>query len=184
MIREYDHEQDCQRIVRHVQISDATREEEEAAKEAVRKALAALPIGASTKELEKAREAAVTPYKAVVAQRKEKSRLELEKQTKRRAAEWKADLHLDHIARYLANEFDLDPWELSREAERLRHRAVAGRVGAPGALLNPDDGRCVRACAPRPRRRRGPTLGRVSALRNWGQSREKSPVTTRSSGNR
>lgn len=61
MIREYDHEQDCQRIVRHVQISDATREEEEAAKEAVRKALAALPIGAATKELEKAREAAVTP---------------------------------------------------------------------------------------------------------------------------
>jgi hypothetical protein len=46
--------------------------------------------------------------------------LELEKQTQRRAAEFKADLHLDHIARYLTQKFELKPWEVSCEAERLR----------------------------------------------------------------
>jgi hypothetical protein len=52
--------------------------------------------------------------------RKEKGRLESEEQAQRRAAEWKADLHLDHISPYLAKECDLDAWELSGEAERLR----------------------------------------------------------------
>jgi len=119
-IREYEHQQNCLRIVRLVQILGATREEEEEAKEAVRKALGALPIGAALKELEKTRDVAVAPYKAAVFERKEKTRLELEKQTQRRAAEFKADLHLDHIARYLTQEFELKPWEVSCEAERLR----------------------------------------------------------------
>jgi len=80
MIREYEHQQACKRIVGRVYIFDATREEQEAAKEEVWKALAALPIGAATKELEKAEETALTPHRAAVAQRKEKTRLELEKQ--------------------------------------------------------------------------------------------------------
>src|ERR1700680_1765369 len=122
MISEYEHQENCQRLVGRVHVFDATREEQEAAKEAVRKAVAALPIGAAAKEFEKAQEAAVAPYRASVAGRQEKVRLELEKQAQRRAAEWKADLQLVHIARYLANEFDFDggSWELSREADRLR----------------------------------------------------------------
>src|ERR1035437_1269221 len=47
IIRENEHQEACQRIVGRVYIYDATREEEEAAKEAVRKALAALPIDAA-----------------------------------------------------------------------------------------------------------------------------------------
>jgi hypothetical protein len=122
MIREYEHEQACQRIVRRVYIYDTTREEEEGAKEAVRNALAALPIGAEAKQLEKAEETALAPYKAAVATRKEKARLESEKQAQRRAAEWKIDLQLDHIARYLEQEYDFDGGyrEMRREADRLR----------------------------------------------------------------
>ena len=56
VIRDYEHLQNCQRIVRQVQILGAMREEEDGAKEAVRKALVALPIGAATKELEKTRD--------------------------------------------------------------------------------------------------------------------------------
>jgi hypothetical protein len=121
-IREHAHEQDCQRMVARVCLFDATPAEQEAAKEAARKALAALPIGAAAKEIEIAHEAAVAPYKAAVALRKEEARQESEKQTQRRAAEWRAELHLDHIARYLAKEFDFDggSWERCREAERLR----------------------------------------------------------------
>jgi excisionase family DNA binding protein len=122
MTREYEHQQACQRIVRRVYIFDATREEDEAAKEAVRKALAALPIGAAATQLEKAEETALTPHKAAVATRKEKARLESEKQAQRRAVEWKVDLQLDHIARYLAQEYDFDGGysEMHREADRLR----------------------------------------------------------------
>jgi hypothetical protein len=98
IIREYEHQEACQRIVGRIYIYDATREEEEAAKEAVRKALAALPIDAAAKQLEKAEETALAPYKAAVATRKEKARLESAKQAQRRAVAWKADLQLDHIA--------------------------------------------------------------------------------------
>ena len=120
VIREYEHQQDCMRMVERVYLLDATREEQEAAKEEVRKALAALPISATVRELEKARDAAVVPHKAAVDLRKEKARLESQRQAQRRAAEWNADLHLNHIVRYLQQEFELKPWELSREAERLR----------------------------------------------------------------
>jgi len=122
MIREYEHQQVCQRRVGRVYIFDATREEQEAAKEVVRQALAALPSGAEPKQLEKAEETALAPYKAAVAMRKEKARLESEKQAQRRAVEWKADLQLDHIARYLEQEYEFDGGygEMRREADRLR----------------------------------------------------------------
>jgi excisionase family DNA binding protein len=122
MIREYEHQQACQRIVGRLYIFEATREEGEAAKEAVRQALAALPIGAELKQLEKAEETALAPYKAAVAMRKEKARLESEKESQRRAVAWTADLQLDHIARYLEQEYDFDGGyrEMRREADRLR----------------------------------------------------------------
>ena len=122
MNREYEYQEACQRIVGRIYIYDATREEEDAAKEAVRKALAALPIDAAAKQLEKAGETALAPYKAAVATRKEKVRLEAEKQAQRRAVAWKADLQLDHIARYLDEEYEFDGGdaEMRREADRLR----------------------------------------------------------------
>src|ERR1035438_2761399 len=122
MIREYENQQACQRIVRRVYIYDATREEEEAAKEAVRKAVAELPIGAAPRQLEKAEETALASYKSAVATQKEKARLESERQAQRRAVASKADLQLDHIARYLDEEYDFDGGyaEMRREADRLR----------------------------------------------------------------
>jgi hypothetical protein len=122
MIREYEHEQACQRIVGRVYIFDATREEEEAAKEAVRKALAALPIGAEAKQLEKAGETALAPFKAAVAKRKEKARLESEERARRDAVAWKADYQLSHIVRYLEEEYEFDGGSsaMRREADRLR----------------------------------------------------------------
>jgi hypothetical protein len=122
MIHEYEHEQACERILRRVYIFGVTREEEEAAKEAVRQALAALPIGAAATQLENAEETALAPYKATVAARKENARLESEKQAQRRAVEWKVELQLDHIARYLEQEYDFDGGysEMRRKADRLR----------------------------------------------------------------
>jgi hypothetical protein len=57
-----------------------------------------------------------------VATRKKKARLESEQQAQRRAAAVKADLQLDHIARYLEAEYEFDGGylEMSRVADRLR----------------------------------------------------------------
>jgi excisionase family DNA binding protein len=122
MIREYEQQQACERIVGYVYILDATLQEQEVAKEAVRQALAALPVGTSAKQLEMSEEAALAPYKAAVAARKEKARLESEKQSKQRAMSLKVDLQLDHIARYLEEEYAFDGGylEVCREADRLR----------------------------------------------------------------
>jgi hypothetical protein len=105
-----------------VYIFDATRDEVEAAQEAVRKALAALPIGADPRQLDRTVEAAVAPYKATVATRKEEARLESEKQDRRRAMGWKADDYLGHITKYLEEEYEFKGgyWEMRREADRLR----------------------------------------------------------------
>jgi hypothetical protein len=57
-----------------------------------------------------------------VARRKETARLESETQARRRAAEWKVERQLDHIARYLEQEYEFDGGyaEMRREAQRLR----------------------------------------------------------------
>ena len=78
MIREYEHQKACEDIVQRVYISGATGAEEDAAKEAVREALAALPIGAAARQLEKAEETALARCKAAVTARKEKARRESE----------------------------------------------------------------------------------------------------------
>ena len=122
MIREHSHKEACNRILGRVYIFDSTAEEHQAAKDAVRRALAALPIGAESKELERAELGALAPYKAAVARREEAALLESKRQAQRRAVASKADLHLDHIARYLKEEYDYDGkyWEMQREADRLR----------------------------------------------------------------
>jgi hypothetical protein len=122
MIREYQHQQACQRTAAWVYVSGASWSEQEEAKEAVREALAALPIGATQKQLEKAKQCALAPFQATVAEREEKERLESEQQSKRRNAEWTAGLHLDHIARYLQQEYDFDGGylEMWQEGQRLR----------------------------------------------------------------
>jgi hypothetical protein len=54
--------------------------------------------------------------------RKEKARLESEKQAQRRAVAWQADLQLSHIAQYLEDEYEFDGGyaAMRREADRLR----------------------------------------------------------------
>jgi hypothetical protein len=138
MIRAYEHHESCQRIIKRVYLFDATREEHEATREAVRRALAALPIGAAAKELEKAKEAALAPYKAAVSKRKKQARLVAERKGQRRAAEFKADLQLGQIASYLQQEYDFEGGyvEMQRESERLR--PLIRRVLIDKLIANPN----------------------------------------------
>jgi hypothetical protein len=138
MAREYEHQQACQLVIGRVYIFDATREEEAAAKEALRKALATLPIGATQKQLETAEETVLLRYKSAVATRKEKVRRESEKEERRRAATARAELQLDHIARYLEQEYEFDGGysEMHRESERLR--PLIRKMLVQELLENPD----------------------------------------------
>jgi len=122
MVREYEHQQACQRIVSGLYLFDLDYAEQDPAREAVRKALAVLPIGADAKTMERAQERALAPYKAAVATHKEKARLQSERESQRRIAESKADYQLSHIATYLRKEYEFDGGygAMLREVNRLR----------------------------------------------------------------
>jgi excisionase family DNA binding protein len=122
MVREYEHQRACQRIVSGLYLFNLDYAEQDPAREAVRKALAALPVGADSKMMERAQEGALAPYKAAVALRKEKARLESDKRFSRQSAVWKADAQLSHIATYLQKEYKFDGGygEMLREVNRLR----------------------------------------------------------------
>jgi excisionase family DNA binding protein len=122
MIREYNHQDACQKILAWMHVSDASWDEQQEAKEAVQEALDALPIGATQKQLEQAKETALAPLVARIARRKEEERVKADQEIKRRAAEWRVTLELGHIDRYLQQEYEFDGGylEMRREADRLR----------------------------------------------------------------
>jgi len=121
MVREYEHRQACQRMVSGLYLFDLDYAERDPAREAVRKALAAL-VGADAKTMERAQERALAPYKAAVATRKERARQESDNWFSRQSATLKADAQLSHIKKYLREEFEFPggDLELLREVGRLQ----------------------------------------------------------------
>ena len=73
-------------------------------------ALAALPIGATQKQLDAAKQAALVPFEEAVANREKAARLEAEKQRKSRDAQFKVDGELAHIEAYLKKEYEFDSY--------------------------------------------------------------------------
>jgi hypothetical protein len=122
MVREYEHQQACERMVARLYLFDLDFAERDRAKEAVQTALEKLPVGAEAKTMERAQDSALAPFKSAVATRKEKTRLESEKQSQRRIAEMKADCQLGHISKYVQMEytFDSGDWVRLSEVNRLR----------------------------------------------------------------
>jgi hypothetical protein len=122
VIREYGHVQACRRVLEWTYVSGATTDEQDAASEAARKAIAALSIGTTEKQMQQAKETALAPFVAAVARRNEAARLKAEQESNRRTTEWRVILELGHIARYLEQEYEFDGGysELRQEAERLR----------------------------------------------------------------
>lgn len=120
--REYQHLLVCKRILTWTFVVGASDDEQDAAKEAVRKALTVQPVGVKLKQLEQVKETALVPFKAAVVQREKAAQQNSEQRARRRDAEWKAETELSHIARYLQQEFDFDGEhaEMCREAARLR----------------------------------------------------------------
>ena len=87
MIREHEHADRCRRIVAGISMLHATSEEQDRAREAARKALAALPVGTSQAQLERAKETADAPIVAEVARRKEAAERKAVERRKRQEAD-------------------------------------------------------------------------------------------------
>jgi acyl-CoA reductase-like NAD-dependent aldehyde dehydrogenase len=112
----------CRTALLGIYVFSATWQEQEEAKEAVRNALSALPIGATQKQLDNAKQATLAAFEAAVAKRQKAAALQAEQQRKHRDAEAKVSYQLDHIERYLQQEYKFDGgyFEMARERDRLR----------------------------------------------------------------
>ena len=122
MIQEYHHVEACRTALLRIYVSGATWQEQEEVKEAVRNALSALPIGATQKQLDNAKQATLAAFEAEVAKRQKAAALEAEQQRKRRDAQSKVNWQLDHIEHYLQQEYEFDDgyFEMAQERDRLR----------------------------------------------------------------
>ncbi len=137
MAREYAHWQNCENLARWITLPGGTVEENQQGRQAVSEALARLPVGTSQKELEKAKEAALEPFRAAIQRRKadaqereDKARRASEKAQQRagveRRADWRLSFHLGEYLRELGEdeiEFDdaVDRWEMERDlTKRIR----------------------------------------------------------------
>jgi excisionase family DNA binding protein len=122
LIAEFNHLEACKRTLAMVYVFDLTPDEQDDAKDAVATALAALAVGATAKQLERAKEAALAPFEAKAARRSELRRAEAEQQQRHIAAERNASVHLGHIECYLDREYEFDGGylEMREEAARLR----------------------------------------------------------------
>jgi excisionase family DNA binding protein len=98
------HRRACERIAEGTYLSGASRDEESAAKQAVKAALGKLAIGASNAELLKARDVALAPFAARIKAAKD------------------ADRYLEHIAAYVDELGDPErgEWDLGGLIERTR----------------------------------------------------------------
>jgi hypothetical protein len=126
-VEEYEHLKKCERIVSSVWLATGSGELEEA-KDAVKQALAALPTGVPPAQIEKARDAALAPYQAKIAERDWAAEQQRREQTASFTAGLRVDLVLaGDIRSYLEKEFEYDPGydgttRRQKDTERIRKK--------------------------------------------------------------
>ncbi len=128
IIKQFEHEEACKLVLAGCTLSlrGETSEEREEAKAAVKAALDALPVGATRREMERARDEVLTPIQAAIDKRQEQARRQQEAARKQSEAESRATWRLTHVNDYLGQleedgdlEFDdlSDRW---RTADKLK----------------------------------------------------------------
>lgn len=146
-IKGYAHLQACERVVSSIWLSVGS-EESTTAKEAVRQALALLPVGVAQAQLEKARDAALVPFRSRIAERERATEKRQREERARFAAEWRVDRVLsEHIEAYLEREWEYsDDYggraERREDAETIR-KAIRKAIREPlitGLICSPEIG--------------------------------------------
>jgi len=119
LIAEYNHREKIEAAMKFVYLPDGNREEQEDARDAVRAALVALPIGANDRQIEKAKQSALVPIQARIRTRRQREQEEHQHQVMLAAKESLVQAGLREIyrhARMMLHEFEYDdtesPWAL------------------------------------------------------------------------
>ncbi len=122
VLHECEHREACQRVLASISLPGATSEELQDATDATREALAELQVGASQRQLEKARDTALVPIQRTLGEREERRQKQRQRETRRFGAELRVGFYLDHIKTYIEEEFEFAGGysELGKEADRLR----------------------------------------------------------------
>jgi hypothetical protein len=130
IIVEFEHVQNCERILQGVfwKVWGATTEESEGARNKVSKALDAIPVGTSYKEMERVRDAALQPFKAAIAKRNAEEEKRKKEERRTQEIESTVSYRLGHVYDYLGQleqEGELEfTWffDRSQMAQRLEER--------------------------------------------------------------
>lgn len=130
VIVEFEHVQNCERILKSVvwEVWGATTEENEAARNKVRKALNGLQAGISYEEMERVRDAALQPFKAAIAKRNAEEEKRKKEERRTQEIESTVSYRLGHVydyLRHLEKEGELefsDLFDCSRLAQELKER--------------------------------------------------------------
>ena len=119
----FEHGRLCREVIGWTLVRGGNVDELEEARESARVALAKLPIGCSRTQMERAREQALIPLLARIAQRDRAEAARAEEQQRRTRAEWRVDLQLNHVERYLGEAYDYpNIHEQFRNARRLKEK--------------------------------------------------------------
>ena len=133
---EFEHIETCKQILSSVYLCGSTSEELEEAKQAVLKALGALPVTASRRELEKARDAALTPFLKAIAAREEQARVKREAEQNLSRAKSRVGWRLPHVHDYLRKleqqelEFEdvIDRWNTAEKLQAIIRQTLIEEV--------------------------------------------------------
>jgi excisionase family DNA binding protein len=147
--REYAHWQSCRNLASWITLPGGTSEENEQAGQAVREALVRLPVGASLQELQRAKDAALEPFRAAIQRREaaaqeceEQDRRERERARQRADVEGRVDQRLSyHLWKYIRElkaegeiEFDRHSGRSELESDlkgRIRGKLLAESLATP-----------------------------------------------------
>jgi excisionase family DNA binding protein len=155
MAQEYAQWQACRELVRWITLPGGTYAEDQQARQAVSEALAQLPVGASQRELEKTKEAALEPFHAAIEKRKadaqgreDQARREREEARQRADVEQRVDRrlssHLGEYIREMEEEDDIevenpaDRWELENNLKKRIRPLLLSQVREEPDMSDPD----------------------------------------------
>jgi len=115
--REVEHNRACERVATWVLLAGSTDNESDQARQAVRESLGALPVGASSRRMTAARDAALQPFRQRIADREAESRAEQQRKRNQERRE--------SLVRWTCLPYDL-PNEDERRAREAIRQTLAG----------------------------------------------------------
>lgn len=136
IVRAFEHARASKEVIGWTSVRGASLSELDEAKDLVRAALSHLPVGCSRAQMERAREQALIPLAARIAERDRAEAARAEERRRRQQAEWRVDFQIGHIERYLDETYEYPTIhdrfaDARRLKEKIRPTLVAECIADP-----------------------------------------------------